>query len=168
LDARGRRKVQTVHARVIRTAVSAILLAMRRPLGVTVIGCFFLLAAVYLCAIGTGILLVPGAIASLRTVLFVHVLKQLSPYLTILIGVSWAVVGFGLFQLRDWARFTATIMLSIGVAWELVSVLLGSVHFGWRIAGVGLKIVLRAGAVAYLMMPAVMEAFRRKVRSSVC
>src|SRR4051795_13562210 len=97
---------------------------MQRPLAVTAIGCFFLLGGVYVCAISAAILIAPGAVQTLKALPFVSVLKLVSPYATLIVGTVWAVVAWGLFQLRDWARFIATLVLGAGAAWMLVTLLL--------------------------------------------
>ena len=145
---------------------SDILVRMARPLGVTVIGCFFLLAGIYLCSIAATTLVEPRAVETLRSAPFVLGLRQVSPYVTLLIGAIWALVAWGLFRLRDWARFSATLMLAIGIAWALSMTLLGTAHFGWKMLAIFLEIVLRAAAVLYLLTPSVMVSFRTKSRSS--
>jgi hypothetical protein len=140
---------------------------MARPLGVTVIGCFFLLAGIYLCSIAAATLFEPRAVQALKHVPFVVALRQVSPYVSLLIGTIWAFVAWGLFRLRDWARFTAALMLAIGVAWALPTVLLGKTQSGWQMFAICVEIAMRAAAVIYLMAPTVMEAFRTKSRRSM-
>jgi hypothetical protein len=140
---------------------------MVRPLGVTVIGCFFFLAGIYLCSIAATTLVEPRAIETFRYVPLVLALRGVSPYVTLLLGAIWALVAWGLFRLRDWARFSATLMLAIGIAWALSMTLLGRAHFGWKMLAALLETVLRAAAVLYLLTPSIMASFRPKSRSSV-
>jgi hypothetical protein len=147
--------------------LSVILLGMARPLGVTVIASLFLMAGIYLCSIAAAILVEPRAVQVLRDAPFVLGLRQVSPYVTLLIGAIWALVAWGLFRLRDWARFTATLMLAIGVAWALSMLLLGRTRFGWQVLAACPEIALRAAAVVYLLAPTVMDSFRTNSRRSV-
>jgi hypothetical protein len=138
---------------------------MARPLGVTVIGCFFFLAGIYLCSIAAISLVEPRAVHTLRAAPFVPGLRQVSPYVMLLIGAIWAVVAWGLFRLRDWARFAATLLLAIGIAGASAMMLLGRAHFGWQALALCLQIALRAAAVIYLLAPSVMDSFRTRSRT---
>lgn len=134
---------------------------MARPVGVTVIGCCCLLAGVYLCSIARVMLVAPGAIPTVKPMPFVHALKFVSPYVTVVIGIFWALVAWGLFQMRDSARFTATLLLGIGVVWAL-SMLVFQRHSNRQILVACFEIVLRVSAISYLLAPSVIEAFRAK------
>jgi hypothetical protein len=131
---------------------------MKRPIGVTVIAFVFLLAGVYLCSVGVMKLFSTGALTMLRPMPFVHAVGFVSPYWTLLAGVAWALVAWGLLQVRDWARFTATLMLGIGIAWALPMVIT-RMHFGWRMLALCLEIALRAAAIWYLLSPSVLDIF---------
>jgi hypothetical protein len=134
---------------------------MKRPLGVTLIGCWCLLAGVYLCSIALVQILTPKAVPSLRHLPLVYALKLANPYFTLAIGSIWAALAWGLFRMRDWARFTATIFLSIGVVWALFMFLLHK-EPTWRIVAGSLEMVVRASAVCYLMLPSVIDGFNTK------
>lgn len=137
-------------------------LDMKRPLGVTVIGCFCLATGVYLCSISSIMLVVPGAVRALKGFPFVHGLKLVTPYATLVVGVLWALVAWGLFRLRDWARWAAQIVLAIGVAWTLPMMYFNQVRFGWRMVADIAELALRALAIGYLFAPKVMDAFLNK------
>ena len=136
---------------------------MPRPYGVTAIGCFCLLAGVYLCSVSAIMLLVPGATPTLRAAPFVRAFVRafglVNPYLTIAIGMGWALVAWGLFQLRDWARLAAQVLLGIGVGWAIQMLLTSRIHSPWRVLAVCVEIILRIAAVGYLFTPAVLDAF---------
>jgi hypothetical protein len=138
---------------------------MQRPLGVTVIGCFFLLAGVYLCAISAVILITPSAVQTLQAVPFVSVLRLVSPYVTLIVGTVWAIIAWGLFQLRDWARFVATLMLGSGAAWMLVTLLLNH-HSIWRTLFACFEIIWRLTAVVYLLAPSTIDRFNARESSA--
>jgi hypothetical protein len=138
---------------------------MQRPPAVTVIGCFFLVAGVYLCAISSVILITPSAVQTLKALPFVFALRPVSPYVTLIVGTAWAIIAWGLFQLRDWARFVATLVLGTGVAWALVTLLLHR-HFAWRILLACFEIAWRSAALWYLLAPSTIERFTGKKSSS--
>jgi hypothetical protein len=138
---------------------------MRRPLAVTVIGCFFLLAGVYLCALSALILIAPSALRTLKAVPFVSVLRLVSPYVTLIVGTVWALVAWGLFQLSDWARFVATLMLGSGAAWMLVTLLLNH-HSIWRTLFACFEIIWRLTAVVYLLAPSTIDRFNARESSA--
>lgn len=135
---------------------------MQRPLGVTAIGSLCFLSGVYFCSFGVMRLIAPGGFAVLTVVPYAYGLRVASPYLTLAIGILWALIGWGLFRLRDWARFSASLLLAVGMAWALPMLVLSKVHFGWRTLAVCLEIVLRAVAACYLMAPSIIEAFASK------
>ena len=132
---------------------------MKRPLGVTLIGCWCLLAGVYLCSIALVQILTPQAIPSLRHLPVVYALKLVSPYLALAIGGIWAALAWGLFQLHDWARWAAQIVLAIGIALTLPMMYFNHIHFGWRMLAEIADVILRVLAVGYLFAPKVMDAF---------
>ena len=132
---------------------------MRRPIGVTVIACAFLAAGIYFCSISAIALFTHGPMDRLRVMPFVRTLRFISPYLTLLVGILWALIAWGLFQLRDWARFTATLMLGIGIAWAVPMMFMTHIHFGWRMLAGFLEIALRAAAIGYFLSPSVLDIF---------
>jgi hypothetical protein len=81
---------------------------MPRPTGVTVIGCVFLGARVYLSSIAMIVLVAPKALSTLRALPFLYLIKLMimKPYAHLVMGLIWTVVAWGLWQWRNWARFT--------------------------------------------------------------
>jgi hypothetical protein len=76
-------------------------------------------------------------------------------------------MGWGLFRLRDWARFAATLIFGIGIAWAVSMIFLAKQHLGWRLLGACMEIAIRAIAIAYLLAPSVMDSFGPKMKGSV-
>ena len=111
----------------------------------------------------------PYAIPSLQHLPSVNALTLANPYFTLAIGSVWAALAWGLFQLRDWARWVAQITLAIGIAWALPMMYLNHIHFGWRMLAEIAEMILRVFAVGYLFAPKVMDAFliKRTGRDSV-
>src|ERR1700693_3743241 len=77
------------------------------------------------------------------------------------VGTAWALVGWGLFRLHNWARWTAMLVMTIGIAWLVPKISMAEV--GVPILWSGLQIALRAAAAWYLAQaPAVIDSFARK------
>jgi hypothetical protein len=134
---------------------------MKRPFGVTLIGCWCLAAGVYLCSVAVVMILAPKATPAIRHLPFVYALKTVSPYPTLIVGILWSALAWGLLRMRDWARFTAALFLGIGAVWELPMLILQK-QPTWRVLAGSFEIVLRASAVFYLMLAATIDAFNNK------
>lgn len=132
-----------------------------RPKGVTVIGCYCLMTGVYLCSLSAIFLIMPTAAPALKRMPLLLALKHANPYITIGLGIVWASIGWGLFQIYEWARWTAQILLGFGVivgVFQLTRI----THLNWiLLIGCG-QIVLRAVAVSYLSNQTVAKVFLRK------
>ncbi|MGA8865656.1 MAG: hypothetical protein WB510_01735, partial [Candidatus Sulfotelmatobacter sp.] len=68
---------------------------MTRPAGVTAIAIIFLLAAAYLFVIAIVMLVLPGAISMIYEAPFMYGLELAGPYMTLIVGAGWALVGWG-------------------------------------------------------------------------
>ena len=77
---------------------------MERPAGITGIAILFFLTAIYLWAIGALKLLAPEAISLMRGAPLMYGLELAGPYMALLVGGGYALVGWGLFRLHNWAR----------------------------------------------------------------
>jgi hypothetical protein len=134
---------------------------MQRPALVTVIAVLFFLAAIYLWTIGAVMLLAPGTISLMSGSQFMYGLELAGPYMALLVGAGWALVGWGLFRLHNWARWAAMLVMTIGIA-SLVPKI-SAAELGVPLLWYGLQIALRAAAAWYLAQaPAVIESFRSK------
>jgi len=137
------------------------LLLMERPTGVIVISALFFLAAIYLWTIGVVKLLAPEAISLMSGAQFMYGLELAGPYMAMLIGTGWAIVGWGLFRLHNGARWAAMLVITIGIAWLVPKISMA--ELGVTILWYGLQIALRAAAGWYLAQaPAVIDAFAAK------
>src|SRR5450755_4726522 len=90
---------------------------MQRPAGVTVISALFFLAAIYLWTIGVVKLIAPEAISLMSGAQLMYGLELAGPYMALLVGTGWALVGWGLFRLHNWARWAAMLVMVVGIAW---------------------------------------------------
>ncbi len=89
---------------------------MQRPAGVTVISVLFFLAAIYLWMIGVVKLLAPEAISLMSGAPLMYGLELAGPYMAMLVGTGYALVGWGLFRLHNWARWAAMLVVVVAVA----------------------------------------------------
>ena len=134
---------------------------MQRPAGVTAIAALFGLAAIYLWTIGMVKLLAPNAISLMSGASLMYGLELAGPYMALLAGTGWALVGWGLFRLHNWARWAAMLVMTIGIAWLVPKISMAEI--GVPILWSGLQIALRAAAAWYLAQaPAVIDSFARK------
>ena len=134
---------------------------MQRPAGVTAISILFSLAAMYLWTIAAVMLIAPGAISLMSGSQFMYGLELAGPYMALLVGSGWALVGWGLFRLHNWARWTAMVVMTLGIAWLVPKI--SAAELGIPLFWYGLQIALRAAAAWYLAQaPAVIDAFAPK------
>ena len=134
---------------------------MERPAGITGIAILFFLTAIYLWAIGALKLLAPEAISLMRGAPLMYGLELAGPYMALLVGGGYALVGWGLFRLHNWARWAAMAVMVLGV-WSLVS-RISMAEIGVAILWYGLQIALRVAVGWYLAQaPAVIDSFMKK------
>ena len=134
---------------------------MQRPAGVTAIAALFLLAAIYLWTIGVVKLLAPEAISLMSGAQLMYGLELAGPYMALLVGTVWAVVGWEMFRRQNWARWAAMLMMVVGVAALVPKISMA--ELGVPILWYGLQIALRAAAAWYLAQaPGVIESFTKK------
>jgi len=134
---------------------------MRRPAVVTAISALFFLAGIYLWTIGVVKLLAPNAISLMIGSQFMYGLELAGPYMAMLVGTGWAVVGLGLFRLHNWARLIAMAVITVGIAWLVPKI--SAAELGLPLLWYGLQIALRAAAAFYLAQSAdVIASFKSK------
>lgn len=134
---------------------------MERPAGITAIAVLFSLAAIYLWAIGAVKLLAPDAISLMTGRHFMYGLELAGPYMTLLVGGGYALVGWGLFRLHNWARWATMAVMVLGVAALVPRISVAEI--GVPILWDGLQIALRVAVGWYLAQaPAVIDSFSRK------
>jgi hypothetical protein len=134
---------------------------MERPAGITGIAILFFLTAIYLWTIAGVKLLAPEAISLMRGAPLMYGLELAGPYMTLLVGSGYALVGWGLFRLHNWARWAAMAVMVLGV-WSLVP-RISMAEIGVAILWYGLQIALRVAVGWYLAQaPAVIDSFMKK------
>lgn len=138
---------------------------MQRPAGVTAISALFVLAAIYLWAIALVKLLAPEAISLMSGAQFMYGLELAGPYMALLVGAGYALVGWGLFRLHNWARWAAMLVMVLGVAALVPAISMAELDLPmfWY----GLPIALHVAVGWYLAQaPAVVDAFAAKRQPS--
>jgi hypothetical protein len=134
---------------------------MERPAAITGIAVLFFLAAIYLWAIGAVKLLAPDAISLMRGAPLMYGLELAGPYMTLLVGSAYALVGWGLFRLHNWARWAAMAAMVLGVAALVPRISMA--ELGAPVLLYGFQIALRVAVGWYLAQaPAVIDAFAKK------
>jgi hypothetical protein len=134
---------------------------MQRPKLVTVISALFFLVAIYLWTIAVVKLLWPEAISLMSGSQFMYGLELAGPYMALLAGSVWAVIAWGLFSLRNWARWAAMLVMTLGIAALVPKISMA--ELGAPLFWYGLQIALRAAAAWYLAQaPSVIESFAGK------
>jgi hypothetical protein len=138
---------------------------MHRPAGVTVLIVLFFLAAIYLWIIAAVKLVAPGAISLMIAKRFTYGLELAGPYMILLVGGGYALVGWGLIRLQNWARWAAMAVLALGIGFLVPKI--SAAELGWPVLSYGLQIALRAAVAWYLAQsPDVLGAFANREKSS--
>jgi hypothetical protein len=135
---------------------------MERPASVTVIAALFFLVAAYLAAIGIIEFVVPGSSMALGAGITYG--RELSgPQTALSVGAGWALVGWGLYRLRNWARWCAIVIMVIGIAGSVPAVSAAARDLTWRFWFYGAQIMVRVVIAWYMFAsPELVEAFVRK------
>jgi hypothetical protein len=122
------------------------------------ISVLFGVAAIYLWTIGLVKLAAPNAISLMSGAQLMYGLELAGPYMALLVGAGWALVGWGLFRLYNGARWVAMLVMVVGIAWLVPKISMA--ELGVPVFWYGLQIALRAAAAWYLAQaPAVIDAF---------
>ena len=136
---------------------------MERPASVTVIAALFFLVAGYLAAIGIIELVVPGTLLMMPGAGITYGRELTGPQTALSVGTGWALVGWGLYRLRNWARWCAILLMAIGVAGSVPAVSAAASDLDWRFFFYGVQIMVRIVIAWYLAAsPELIEAFVRK------
>src|ERR1700726_4293131 len=141
--------------------VMGLISTMQRPALVTVISILFFLAAIYLWTIAVVKLVAPDAISLMSGSQLMYGLELAGPYMALLVGAGWAVIGWGLFRLHNWARLTAMAVIVVGIAWLVPKI--SAAEPGLPLLWYGLQIAMRAAAAFYLAQSAAVgDSFKSK------
>jgi len=135
-------------------------MTVERPAGVTAVASAFALAAAYLLVIGLTMLVRPELVSLAAGAELLGSLRLAGPYMFLLVAALGAVIAFGLWRLRRWARWLAILAAMIGIILLVPSVSGAVVFFRFeRLAWGGLGVMLRTMIVWYLFQEPVANAF---------
>jgi hypothetical protein len=134
---------------------------MERPVFVTVIGVYYLLAGVYACGFVALKLITSGSFylppGAPGWIMFEFVSRW---YPLTIGGLCWF-IGWGLMRLQEWARWLG--MVGMAPAIILLVAPISIAPIGMRLILFGLLIALHAAAGFYLAMaPTALDAFAKK------
>src|SRR5207248_4706627 len=142
------------------------LINMQRPTGVTAIAVVFLLIAACLGGIGVVMLVSPEAVSMTRGAPLLHGLELGGPYAALLVGAAWALIGWGLLRLYDWARLAAMLVIISGVGVLVARFALNASRFRSSLVWEGLEVFMRVAVVWYLFRTPVAEQFSKSARAT--
>jgi len=134
---------------------------MQRPPGVIAIAILFFLAALYLFAIAAVKLISSEAISLTSAGQLMFALELAGPYMALLVGSGWALIGWGLLRLNNWARWAAMLIMTLGIASLVPKISMA--ELGLPLFLYGLQIALHGALAWYLAQaPAVIDCFAGK------
>src|SRR5437764_12401131 len=139
---------------------------MQRPTGVTAIAVVFLLIAACLGGIGVVILVSPDAVSMTRGAPLLHGLELGGPYAALLVGAAWALIGWRLLRLYDWARLAAMLVIISGVGVLVARFAPNASRFRSSLVWEGLEVFMRVAVVWYLFRTPVAEQFSKSARAT--
>jgi hypothetical protein len=134
---------------------------MQRPTLVTILALLSLAAASYLWSLAAILWIAPGAVPLMAGKYFIYGLELAGPYMVLLFGGGYALIGWGLFRLHNWARWAAMLVMVLGVA-SLVP-RISMAELGIPVFWYGFQIAARVAVGWYLAQaPSVIDAFGAK------
>ena len=134
---------------------------MQRPTLVTILSLLSYAAAVYLWALAAIVWVAPAALPLMAGRYFMYGLELAGPYMILLFGAGYAVIGYGLFRLQNWARWATMLVMVLGVASLVPKISMA--ELGLPIFWYGFQIAMRVAIGWYLAQaPGVLEAFAAK------
>jgi hypothetical protein len=136
---------------------------MGRPASVTLVAALFFLVAAYLVTIGVVELLAPGTLSMTRAAGITYGRELNGAQAALSVGAGWALIGWGLYRLHNWARWCAMVLMVLGVAGSVPAVSAAARDLTGRFFFYGAQIMVRVVIAWYLAAsPELIEAFRRK------
>ena len=131
---------------------------MQLPKGVIAIAVLFAVAAIYLCAVAAIRLISPAAISLMSAKYFLYGLELAGPFMILIGSAVYGIVSWGLFNLKNWARWSAMLIIAFSLAPLVPKISMA--ELGIPVFWYGLQIALRVAAAWYLAQaPSVIDAF---------
>ncbi len=138
---------------------------MQRPKGVIAISVLFGVAAIYLCAIATILLVSPGAISLMSAKYFLYGLELAGPFMILIGSAVYGIAAWGLIGMKNWARWIAMLIIAFSLAPLVPKISMA--ELGLPVLWYGLQIAVRVAAAWYLAQaPSVLDAFTQKRHGS--
>jgi hypothetical protein len=145
---------------------------MGRPVGVTILAILNFIGAAFCLLGGIGMILGGGFIATMLSQQgqgsagAAGVLAGLGAaagvFIIIIGGVS-ALVGFGLWKLKGWARIVSIVLFAISGAFQLLGILASLAHFNaFALIWGAFWVAVDAFVIWYLLKPEVKAAFQQQ------
>jgi hypothetical protein len=92
---------------------------------------------------------------------FMYGRELAGPQSAFFVGAGWAMLAWGLLQIRNWARWSAVVLMVIGIAAGVPAVSAASIDPGWRLLWYGATMTAKVVAVWFLIFaPDAIEAFK--------
>ena len=144
---------------------------MGRPVGVTILAILYFIGAALCLLGGIGMMLGGGVLGTIVSQQggqgsagaagFFAGLGAVAGVFMIIMGGVGALVGFGLWKLKGWARIVAIVLAGISAAFQLLGLLGSLAHFNLFAVVWGLFwIAIDALIIWYLLKPEVKSAFQ--------
>jgi hypothetical protein len=106
-------------------------------------------------------LVAPGTISPAMRAPFMYGRELAGPQSAFLVGAGWGMVAWGLLQIRNWARWTAIVLMVLGVAGGIPTVSAAATGLNWRLAWYGGQMIAKVAATWYLAFaPDAVEVFK--------
>jgi hypothetical protein len=146
---------------------------MGRPVGVTILAVLDFIGAAFCLLGGIAVILGGGVIATLLSQQgagasgILAGLGAAAGVFIIIIGGIAALVGFGLWKLKGWARVVSIVLYGISAALQLLGLLGSLAHFNafaviWSVFWVAIDALI----IWYLLKPEVKAAFQQRPMAS--
>jgi hypothetical protein len=133
---------------------------VQRPTGVVVIAVLYWLSAFCLILLGAGMVIGFGVFAEMmaRMQPWMAGLGAIAGIVMLGFGAAMCAIGYGLFQLQEWARVTTIVLVAISFAGAIFGIL-HPIGMG-RISSV-IRMAIDGFIIWYLVQPQVVGCFRR-------
>ncbi len=139
---------------------------MNQPTGVVIISILYFLAAACMLLVGAGLIVGLGVLGmaarQMQMGALLGVIGAFGGAMVLIFGALIAIVGWGLWTLKNWARIVALVLAVIGALGSVSGVVfLTSMHFGalgwtWALLRLGVNVLI----IWYLVQPEVKQAFQ--------
>ena len=131
-----------------------------RPAGVTAIAVAFLLSAAYLSVLGFARLISPEAVRLSLAAPLLHGLEISGPYMLLLAGAIFCLVGYGLLRLKNLARRAAIVVVIAGVVLLIPKLSADAAELSLQLLTAGFAVMVRVAIAWYLWQSSTAEKFR--------